>query len=83
MHPVLPGELRMYMKLFNSVYYAHNELFCTLTRFSLPAAGIFSRSRLQDTQGGRVYTTTQVWAPPGLRGACSERPKSVELALDS
>ena len=37
----------------------------------LPAAGIFSRSRLRGTQGARVYTFAQAWAPAGLCGACS------------
>ena len=29
---------------------------------ALPAAGLFSRSRLRGTQAPRVYTTSQVWA---------------------
>ena len=36
----------------------------------------FSCSRLWGTQGGRVYTTVQVRAPAGIRGACSGRSKS-------
>ena len=52
---------------------------CTL--FS-GARGSFSRSRLRGTQGTRLYTTTQVWVPAGLRGACSGRSKSRNLASD-
>ena len=37
--------------------------------FSLPVAGLFSRSRLRGTQGTRLYATVQVWVPAGLRGA--------------
>ena len=47
---------------------------------SLPSAGLSYRSRLRGTQGGRVYTTAQVWAPAGLHGARSGRSKSRELA---
>ena len=50
--------------------------FCTSATSSLSAAGLFSRSRLRGTQGGRVYTTSQVWSPVGLRGACSGRSES-------
>ena len=42
--------------------------------------GLFSRSRLRGAQGGRAYTTAQVWAPAGLRGARSGHSKSRELA---
>ena len=31
--------------------------FCTTVSFSLPAAGLFSYSRLRGTQGPRPYTT--------------------------
>ena len=55
-------------------------LFCTLPRFSLLAACLFSRPRLRGTQGGRLYTTAQVWVQAGLRGACSRSSKSRELA---
>ena len=42
--------------------------------------GSFSRSRVRGTQGVRLYTTAQVWVPGGLRGACSGRPESRNLA---
>ena len=54
--------------------------FLAFAQFSPAAVGIFSRSRLRDTQGDRVNTTVQVWVPGGLRGACSGRPKSRNLA---
>ena len=47
---------------------------------SLPAAGLFSRSRLRDTQGTCLCTMVQVWVPAGLRGAYSGRSKSRNLA---
>ena len=50
------------------------------TKLFIPAAGRFSRSRLRGTQGGRLYTTVQVWIQAGLRGACSGRSKSRNLA---
>ena len=53
---------------------------CTSASFSVPAVGIFSRSRLKGTQGGRLDTTAQVWVPPGPRGARSGRSKSLDLA---
>ena len=59
----------------------HVHFFCTsVTTFSDSAAGLFLRSRLRGTQGGRLYTTEQDWALPGLRGACPGRSKSRELA---
>ena len=54
--------------------------FLSSTRFSLPAAGLFSRSRLRGTQGGRLYTTVKVWVTAGLRGACSGRSPSRNLS---
>ena len=51
-----------------------------MLHFFLPAAGFFSRSRLRGTQGGRLYTTAQVWVPTGFLGACSGRSKSPNLA---
>ena len=47
--------------------------------FSLAAAVFFSRSRLRGAQGGRLYTTAQVWVPAGLRGVCFARLKSRNL----
>ena len=55
------------------------HLFGGIRNFSVPAAGLFSRSRLRGTQGGRLYTTAQVWIQAGLRGACSGRSKSRNL----
>ena len=49
------------------------SFFCTLASFSLPPAGLLSRSRLWGTREARVYNTAQVWAQAGLRGACSGR----------
>ena len=48
--------------------------------FSPPVASLFSRSRLRLTQGARVYTTAQLWAPAGLRGTCSQRSESRNMA---
>ena len=59
------------------------DFFCGTQNFSLPAAGLFSRSRLRGTQGVRPYTTAQVWVPTGLRGACSGRSKSRNLASNA
>ena len=47
-----------------------------IQNFSLPAAGLFLRSRLRGTLGTHLYTAVRVWVPAGLRGACSGRPKS-------
>ena len=54
--------------------------FLIFKRFSPAPVGRFSRSRLRDTQGARLYTMAQVWIPGGLRGACSGRSKSRNLA---
>ena len=37
----------------------------------LPAAGLFSCSRLRGPQGARPDTTAQVWALAEVRGMCS------------
>ena len=67
--------------LFNPVLRIY-KIVCSsgIQNFSLPAAGIFSRSRLRGTQEARLYTTVQVWVQIGLRGACSGRSKSRNLA---
>ena len=58
----------------------YKMVFCSgKQNFSLPDAGLFSRCRLRGTQGGRLYTTAQVWIQAGLRGACSGRSKSRNL----
>ena len=54
--------------------------FSTFSRFSPAPVGLFSRSRLRDTEGARLYTTAQVWVPGGLRDACCGRSKSRNLA---
>ena len=54
--------------------------FLPFARFSPAPASLFSRSRLRGTQGARVYSTAQVWAPTGLSGAFSGRSKSRNLA---
>ena len=55
--------------------------FWAFARFSPTPVGLFSRSRLQGTQGCRIYMTAQVWVPGGLRGVCSGRSKSRKLAI--
>ena len=54
----------------------------TFARFSPAPVGLFSRSRLRGTQGGRLYTTTQAWIPGGLRDACSALSKSQNLTTN-
>ena len=44
--------------------------------FSLPAAGLFSSSRLRGTQGARPKSTAQVWALAEVRGTYSGGSKS-------
>ena len=39
--------------------------------FSLPAAGLFSCSRVRGTQEARRNTRVQVWALADIRGTCS------------
>ena len=55
-------------------------VFSTLACFSPAPLGLFSRTRLRGTQGGRLYTTAQVCVPAGLRGVCSGCSKSRNLA---
>ena len=55
-----------------------------LTKFactSPPSAGLSSRFLLRSMHKPRPYTVTHVWAPAELRGTCSGRSKSSELAL--
>ena len=52
----------------------------TFRRFSPAPVDLFSRSRLRGMQGARLYTAAQVWVPGGVRGACSGRSKSRNLA---
>ena len=72
------GENRV-GKSFMLMYQMH--FFCTFACPARPAAGRFSCCRLRDTQGGRNDARAHVWAPAGLGGACSGRPKSRELPL--
>ena len=62
-------------------YMHQRHLYCTFACTSPPAAGLFSRFLLGRTQEPRPYTAVHFWAPAGLRGACSGRPKSRELAV--
>ena len=57
------------------------HFFCTYARISPPVAGLLWRVLLRGTQEPGWYTAVHVWAPAGLRGACSRRLKSRNLAL--
>ena len=58
------------------------HFFCTLAKlFSAGRGSFLALSAARGTQGGRVYTTTQVWPPAEPRVAHSGRPKSRELDL--
>ena len=52
------------------------RFFCTWTFFSLPAAGLFSCSRLRDKKGACPNTAAQVWALAVVRGTRSGGSKS-------
>ena len=55
--------------------------FCTSPTFSVPAAGLPSRSQLRGTQGGRVYTRRTLWSRPGYVARGLGVPsKSLDLA---
>ena len=54
--------------------------FSGIILFSPPVAGLFSRSRPWGTQRARVCASAQVWVPAELRGTCSGRSKSRNLA---
>ena len=49
-------------------------------RFLFRPLVFLSRCRPRGHAGARVYTTAQVWVPAGLRGACSGRSQSRNLA---
>ena len=51
-----------------------------IQNFYLAVVCLLSRSRLGGTQGGRLYTTIQIWVLAGLHGACSGRSKPRILA---
>ena len=59
-----------------------SSFFTGRQNFSLPVAGLLSRSRLRGTQGTRLHTTVLLWVLAGLHGACSGRSKSRSLASD-
>ena len=54
--------------------------FLTSTAYSLQAAGLFSCSRLQGTQGARPNTAAQVLALPEVCGTCFGCSKSRKVA---
>ena len=56
------------------------HFFCTLPRFSLRAAGLYSRSQPRGPQGSPPVFTAHILGSAGLRGACSGGSKSLELA---
>ena len=60
-----------------AVYMYQIDFLC----LSPPVASRFSRCRLRGTQRARAYTTAQLWPPAGLRGTCSQRPESRNLAI--
>ena len=66
-HTSRRGTLYYYVSLR---FFAHRHI------FSLPAAGLFSCSRLRGTQGARPNITMQVWALAEVRGTCSGGSKS-------
>ena len=66
--------------LYCLLLYTNVFLLWVLAHFSLAPVGLFSRSRLRGTQGGRLHTTAQVWVASRLRGASSGRSKSRNLA---
>ena len=57
-------------------YYVSMCFFCTSAFFSLPAADLFSCSRLRGTQGARPDTTAQMWALADVYDTCSWGLKS-------
>ena len=61
-------------------YYVSMCFFCTSAFFSLPAADLFSCSRLRGTQGARPDTTAQVWALAEVRDTCFGGTKSRKMA---
>ena len=63
------------------VYYVPSALFFHVAMHSSSGRGSYSRSRLQGTQGGGVYTTAQAWDPAGLPGAILGVQSDCVLAL--
>ena len=62
------------------MYYMYENHFYGAQNICFPAAGLLSRSRLRGTQGARLYTMVQMCVPDGVRGRCSGRLKSRNLA---
>ena len=54
--------------------------FFTWVRFSPAPVGLFSRFWLRGTREAHRYITTHVWIPAELRGTCSGRSNSRNLA---
>ena len=70
----VPGIRNQYILLCINLFF-----FSTSAFFSLPAAGLFSCSRLRGTQEPRRNTRAQVWALADVRGMCSGGSKSQDL----
>ena len=77
-----PRDLKSTTSRRGTLYYVPILWLFTFARFFPALVGIFSRSRPRGTQGGRLYSTGQVWVPGGLRGACSGRSKSRNMAIN-
>ena len=58
------------------------DVFSGRGHFFRLAAGLFSWCLLRRTKGARMYTTVEIRAPGGVRGACSGPSKSRTLADD-
>ena len=58
------------------------HFFCTSATFSVPAAGLSSRSQLRGTQGPRVYNRRKFWPRPSS-AACALGVPSESLDLAS
>ena len=66
--------------MYVSYGYIYFEKYPAYTTFLFPPRAFSRALWLRGTQGGRLYTTVQVFVPAGLRGACSGRSKSRDLA---
>ena len=71
-HP--EGNLAYVRMCIFTFFFAEYEAFRFRSRVFHRALG------MRGMQGTRLYTTLQVWVPGGLRGACSGRSKSRNLA---
>ena len=70
---------RIRQHTFVGMYVPNMHFVWTLPQISLIAEGRFSRPRLRATQGGRVCSRDKLGPRPVLRGACSGRPRSLDL----